>query len=683
MAKHECDPLVPTVNTSMRSMRPFSSSSTERATTLRHSSAGLLSLLAVLGFALPASAYLWFVHHYGVNAIWGDQWDDVYLTGHSYSGSLGFGTLWAQHVQERMFFPNVLAVLQGRTTHLNVVFEMYLSAGLLFGSIVLLVVAHRRRSPATSWLAYCPVAILLLSFVQYQNSLWGFQIAWYMILAALALALFLLDGPELGWVALTGAIAAAVVGSFSSFQGLLIWPAGLILLYHRHRRRPIVLAWVSAAAVTGLGYFYRFNFQEASLNRYEALHDPLTAMKSFFVAIGDIVGAPIPLFSHNEAVVLFGVVLFVLALWVVVEYGVRRDTDGAGPIGVALICFGLLFAFFAATGLTSFGEAGASSSRLTTYDLLIPVGCYLAIVSRPKPVMAPSRWRRLARRSAGIGVAGAVCLQVVLGIGNGLAGGRATERTRVEAADVLVNIGRASNADVYDAFGWVPLPAGVPRGADGFVDFVRSLAPIVRSHRLSEYATADHVVYAREGLLVPPYALGFANANLQPKEEVTGRAFSFTIRVYGSPTPRLESSDLPSWLTLVDRRDGTATLSAPDPPSSSATVIVRAVNRGGAIEQAFTFAVEDQQAPVFDSRDRKTCHLRSLCTFPVRVEGWPTPKITEQGPLPSGMALIKTKQGARLWGTVLKSARASYSIELSAENGIGPPALQEFTLTVR
>ena len=72
--------------------------------------------------------------------------------------------------------------------------------------------------------------------------------AWYLVMAALALALFLLDRPVLNWFVLAGAIAAAVVGSFSSLQGLLIWPAGLVLLYCRKRQRTLVVAWILSAA---------------------------------------------------------------------------------------------------------------------------------------------------------------------------------------------------------------------------------------------------------------------------------------------------------------------------------------------------------------------------------------------------------------------------------------------------
>ena len=103
--------------------------------------------------------------------------------------------------------------------------------------------------------------------------------AWYLVMAALAVALFLLDGPVVNWLVLAGAIAAAVVGSFSSLQGLLIWPAGLMLLYCRQRQRTLVVAWILSAAASVALYLYHFKSgATVSENSYSyAFTHPLTA----------------------------------------------------------------------------------------------------------------------------------------------------------------------------------------------------------------------------------------------------------------------------------------------------------------------------------------------------------------------------------------------------------------------
>ena len=126
----------------------------------------LIPVATVLGFAIPAVSYLWMIHADGVNVIYADQWDDVALIGHAYSGTLHLSTLWAQHYENRIFFPNLIVLALAYTTHFNVVTEEYLSALMLFGATALVICAHKRRSPERRWIWYCPVAFLLLSLAQ-------------------------------------------------------------------------------------------------------------------------------------------------------------------------------------------------------------------------------------------------------------------------------------------------------------------------------------------------------------------------------------------------------------------------------------------------------------------------------------------------------------------------------------
>ncbi len=223
-----------------------------------------LTLLAVLGFALPVVAYFWFVGHYSVNVPVADQWSDINVIAHSYSGTLSLGVLWTQHSDNRILFPNLIALLLAYTTHFNLIVEEYISALMLCVATGLFILTHKRRSPTTPWIYYCPVALLLLSFVQYESSLWGFVLGWYLVLLSLAVVLFMLDRPALTWPILTVAIVAAVIGSYSATQGLLIWPTGLVLLYLRNRHRALVLTWIVAGVLAGAVYLWGFSTKIAS-----------------------------------------------------------------------------------------------------------------------------------------------------------------------------------------------------------------------------------------------------------------------------------------------------------------------------------------------------------------------------------------------------------------------------------
>ena len=324
----------------------------------------LVNTLTVIGFAAPVFGYLWMLQRYSVNVIVGDQWDDLTVIGNSYTHFFDWGSLWAQHNENRIFFPNLIVLVLSRTTHFNIRVEENLSAVMLILAVSLLIWAHKRRSPETPWLYYCPIAILGFSVVQYENMLWGFQMAWYLVLLCLALTIVVLDRFALNWPLFLIATAVAVVGSFSSLQGLLIWPVGLVLLFHRRRAVSFIVAWVLAALASAFLYFYNFNQNVATPDHNYAFHHPIVAIKFFLFAVGDVAGKPIPFEGPiNYAVVLFGLVILVLAVVVLVAYGMPRDETSGSPIGIALIFFGLLFAMTVTLGRVDLGYWVASGSR--------------------------------------------------------------------------------------------------------------------------------------------------------------------------------------------------------------------------------------------------------------------------------------------------------------------------------
>ena len=460
----------------------------------------LVSILTILGFGLPLFGCLWLLRLYSVNVIFGDQWDDVTVIAHSYTHLFDWSSLWAQHNENRIFFPNLVVLVLARITLFNTQIEEYLSTLMLIVATALLIWAHRRRAPTTPWLYYCPVAILALSIVQYENILEGFQMAWCLVYLSLAVVIVLIDRASLTWIAFAGAIIAGVVGSFSSLQGLLIWVAGLILLYHRQRRAPFVIIWMASAVASIVVYFHNFNASEGSPSHVYAFQHPFAAIKFFVFAVGDVLGyAQQNAKAGNPGVLIFGVVLLVLALFTLVLYGVRRDRSGAAPIAVALICVGLLFDAMITDGRVIFGLPAASQSRYTTFDLLIPIGIFLALLIRPtlgaEPLRQPSdaddgashviqRGRsgpawidRTAIPVARWVLAAVIVVQIALGLHFGLPRARELHASSEVAAHVLRNIDHTTDSTVE-----FPLDPFYPEA------FVRQQARIAQKHHLSLFA---------------------------------------------------------------------------------------------------------------------------------------------------------------------------------------------------
>jgi hypothetical protein len=425
-----------------------------------------VAVLTVLGFAIPAVGYFWVVAHFGVNVIVADQLTNVSVIKASQSHLIPWGALWVQHNQNRMLFPNLLVLVLGRTVHFDIRIEELLGAVLVLCATALFIWSHKRRSPETPWIYYCPVAFLTFSLVQYENTLWGFQVAWYMVLVSLAVAIVLLDRRLLTWWALGGAVVAGIVGSYSSFEGLFIWPVGLLLLYQRRRRLTELAVWGASAITTAAVFFYRFSSTAEDPSHGYALHHLWASAKLFVFAMGDIVGVSVKPGAGNTNVLIFGVLVLILAVFTLVYYGARRDESSGGPIGVALVFFGLLFAASVTQGRVLFGYWGAAASRYTTFDLMTLVGIYLAVLGSPaRRMRSPaSEGPEATIESAPVGggtpvrigappvllaVRGAVALvvtiQILLGLQNGVPAVRATQRGQLAALRVSENLSRSSD----------------------------------------------------------------------------------------------------------------------------------------------------------------------------------------------------------------------------------------------
>jgi Bacterial Ig domain len=458
----------------------------ERQSALRH--LNVASTIVVL--SLPAAASIWLIHNYAVNVIYADQWYDIKLIRRPFSGSLGLTSLWSTHNESRIFFQNLSTLLLAHTTGYNVVVGDYLNAILLIIATALLIITHHRRSPLQHVILYAPVAIVMLSLVQWDTILFAFQIGYSITILALAVVIFLLDRPIVTNRAVFVAEVFAVVGSYSSIQGLFIWLVALVLLYHRRRTHSLLLIWFGCASATAGVYFYNWTAEGGTSVSYILTH-PLAALDFFFFAVGDVIGIRTSTSgTRNHAVELTGVVIVAVGIWALLAYGLRQDEKSGRPIGISLVLFGLLFALSVTAERASGGLTFADQSRYTTFDLLILVGSYLFVVSQTKAHRAQRR--SLAHSALQASVFAVICLQVIVGTSHGLADAQGYHQFQLTGADVLVNINRAPDGLVESALG------------SGFesVAFIRQMAAVAKEDHLALFATSSVGFYKSEGLVV-------------------------------------------------------------------------------------------------------------------------------------------------------------------------------------
>jgi autotransporter-associated beta strand protein len=160
----------------------------------------------------------------------------------------------------------------------------------------------------------------------------------------------------------------------------------------------------------------------------------------------------------------------------------------------------------------------------------------------------------------------------------------------------------------------------------------------------------------------------------------------FTVTTTGFPAPALtESGSLPGGVTFHDNGNGTATLDGTPAAATGGTYsLTITASNGIGSEATQTFTLTIDQAPAITSGNSTTFTAGSSATpFTVTTTGFPAPTLTENGALPSGVSFTPGANGtATLSGTPAANSGGTYTITITASNGVGTRASQTFTLTV-
>jgi hypothetical protein len=163
-----------------------------------------------------------------------------------------------------------------------------------------------------------------------------------------------------------------------------------------------------------------------------------------------------------------------------------------------------------------------------------------------------------------------------------------------------------------------------------------------------------------------------------------GTPGTFTVTTTGAPAPALtETGALPGGVTFTDHGNGTATLGGTPAAATGGTyaIMIKATSSSGSTTQNFTLTVD--QAPAITSANSTTFSVGTNGSFTVTTTGFPLDPITETGALPSGVTFVDNGNNtATLSGTPAAGTAGTYSITITASNGVLPNATQIFTLTV-
>jgi len=144
---------------------------------------------------LPFLVLVGLVGHYGDNIPVNVQYEMFPLFQNVDSCTLGFSDLWKQQNEHRIFFPKTAQVGVGLATHWDIRAEVITSLMVaVAGFAALFLIIRRSQLSEVAKLVLLGAASLwFFSPVQWENWLWGWQLEWFMCMAAALWAFYLLS----------------------------------------------------------------------------------------------------------------------------------------------------------------------------------------------------------------------------------------------------------------------------------------------------------------------------------------------------------------------------------------------------------------------------------------------------------------------------------------------------------
>ncbi len=405
-----------------------------------------------------------------VSVPFSDEWDLIPLLQKQATGTLGLADLWAQHNEHRSFFPELIMLRMARFTHWNMRAEVVLN--LILATMILMALAfllHRtlgRRGAALGWGAYAVAAIffswMIFSPQQWENWLWGWQIAWFLSnLAAISAAVILSEWPDRlpAWLGVTCAAAAAVVASFSLASGLCAWVALVVVFALRTQLRRGLPIWIIVGATTVTLYLHNYRPGGGGGVPF-ALKHPVTFVGYLLAYLGAPVAQQV-----GTAVVAGLAICAVFA-----ASSAYLELHHPEPLRRCAAWIGLgLYAMFGAVltdlGRVNLGVSQSLSSRYVTLSMLVALStlalALAAAASYAKTTQPAAALTRAARVVVVLAAAAVVfvnynkSLQALGSRRDAFAVGVACLRTASSPADpCLMNLGY-SPALVWDRLGFL------------------------------------------------------------------------------------------------------------------------------------------------------------------------------------------------------------------------------------
>lgn len=321
---------------------------------------GSLPLLAitilclVIAVAICADTF-WLIVQYFQPLFYMDQWATVDSYRVLKSGDYSLSDLFSQHNEHRIAFPRLIFLADfvfGRGLNIINISTVFLIQ--LLHAILLARIERQLNKGLISIICIAIVFILLFSFGQAENFIWGFQVQFVGVYAAGSLALWWFaqaverqkkGSPFLGFA--LGAAAMAIVATYTMSNGVICC-AVMIFLGLALRARAALAASIAILAASLLfAYFWHFQIVAGHSPPGFVFQHPGKVIEYIIVYLGGPAGR-----VGSTAAELLGAIGLLLTSFAAIRVILYKEQNAARAAMVGVMIFIALTA-----GATAFGRA--------------------------------------------------------------------------------------------------------------------------------------------------------------------------------------------------------------------------------------------------------------------------------------------------------------------------------------
>lgn len=335
----------------------------------------------VLLYLIPVLLLLWLVDKFTVNVPFWDQWQtSIDLFFNISQGKIIFNDFFLLQNEHRLFFPRIIFVILAFASKWNIKIEVFFNIflGILIFLLLYKISDFNRKNTNDRLFHITNILIcyLTFSYSQWENWLWGFQIALFLINVCLIGAIFVITC--LPNISLNKRIAIAAIlcfiASFSSAHGLLTWlalvPAIIFTKDNLKDKIKITAIWMGLFLISGFIYSIGYVKPGGHPSLSFLLQSPLAGFNYFF----SLLGSPLLAININPNISIFiGMIIFVM--WIIINLYTYQNHKKAFIQNFipwfSLGLFVILFDCVTTVGRVGFGLPQSLSSRYTTIGVLL------------------------------------------------------------------------------------------------------------------------------------------------------------------------------------------------------------------------------------------------------------------------------------------------------------------------